>query len=96
MKEKSGEMSVRVGDQFSKCIQEKRSSLIPILIQAKSEGTMSYISYDKLFIHGEVYSGSGVQKSQGCQTKQLNFLLWIVNGLNKKVVDNDFLSILQT
>ena len=63
VKGKSEEISVRVSDQFPKCIQEKRRSLIPILIQAKSEGGNAFIFYDKLYINGEIYRGSGDQES---------------------------------
>ena len=58
VKGKREEISVRVSDQFPKCIQE-----IPILIQAKSEEKSAYTSFNKLYIHGEIYRVSGVQVS---------------------------------
>ena len=63
MKGESEEISVRISDQFPKYIQEKGRNLIPLLIQAKSEGKSAYVSQDKLYINGEIYSGSGVQES---------------------------------
>ena len=59
VKEKNGDISVRVSDQYPKSIQIRRRGLIPVLTKAKEEGKNAYVVYNKLYIDGSLYRENG-------------------------------------
>lgn len=48
--------SFRVSDQYPKEIQDRRRALYPAFAQAKGQGRKAVLSYDKLYIDGNMYS----------------------------------------
>ena len=50
----------RISDQFPKAIQDRRKTLIPALIKAKSENKKAVLSYDKLYIDNKLYKPASV------------------------------------
>ena len=47
----------RVSDQYPKAIQNRRRALIPHLINARDSNKRAVLSYDKLYIDGDLFTG---------------------------------------
>ena len=54
---------IRVSEQFSKAIQDKRKQISPFLVKAKRDSKMSNLSYDKLYINNRMYTVQPVAQS---------------------------------
>jgi len=55
---------IRISDQFSKTVQEKRKVLIPVMIKAKNDGKNANLAHDKLYINGKMYTVDTVHTSE--------------------------------
>ena len=53
-----------ISQQFPKEVNARRKALVPTLKSVKDEGYRAYISVDKLYVDGELYTGELVQPQQ--------------------------------
>ncbi len=51
---------INVSDQFPKSVQDRRKILLPVMIKAKHDGKNAFLSYDKLYIDGKMFSADTV------------------------------------
>ena len=74
-----------ISQQFPKEINARRKALVPALKSLKDEGQRAYISADKLYVDGRLYTGEMVepqqQSSNGRQHRGQN------RGLGKDVIE---------
>lgn len=50
----------RVSEQYPKTIQDRRKTLYPAFAQARRDGKRAYLSYDKLYIDGTMYTADNL------------------------------------
>ena len=53
-----------ISQQFPKEVLEKRRSLIPTLKSLRDQGKRAYISVDKLFVDGRIYTGPLIESNE--------------------------------